>query len=328
MTNYGKVEVSPNRLNWNPTPLLEQVVLVTTIDKKEKPHVATKSRISVISYGPPTILVFACRAEYHTASNIRDQSQFVINVPGDDLTATSWVIGSDSSTHGPQLFKEHGLTPIKSIKVQVPQIAECRAHIECELEEMRQFGPDVAVFGKIVSVSMNNDIIQNDKQLAYQKLAPFFFLDTEWTASLSPPRRVEEPIPGPRHNLTILATENLEKTADFYTRAFDWPIRTRNNRYVEFEIPGGRGLGISKIKAVGNTIDKMPHDNVGNSKKNVALYFHCDDLPRAIARLVSAGAHEVSALKDRDWGDKTAFFADPDGNIIATAIRQESAKTK
>ena len=31
MAGYGKVEISPFRLDWNPTPLPEQVVLVTTI---------------------------------------------------------------------------------------------------------------------------------------------------------------------------------------------------------------------------------------------------------------------------------------------------------
>ncbi len=326
MTLYGKVELPGGRHDWCPTPLMEQVVLVTTMNGKEQPHVATKSRISVISYGPPAIVVFACRAEYLTAANVQTTKQFVVNVPGDDLVATAWIIGSEPSSQGPELFQENGLTPIPSLKVGVPRIAECRAHLECEVEQTVKLGSDLAVFGKVVSVSMDERLTEMDGALSYQKLAPFFFLDGDRTASLGSSRRVDEPLPGPRHNLTVLATRDLEAAKDFYSCAFDWPIRIEEQDYVELALPGGRALGLRTRETIdrqtGIQSAKLPHEALSGTQ----LHFFCDDLPRVIVRLVSAGARELSEFKKRSEEEESAFFADPDGNtlIIARRLRTDA----
>ncbi len=38
-------------------------------------------------------------------------------------------------------------------------------------------------------------------------------------------------------------------------------------------------------------------------------------------RAIAAGARELSPLAPRDWGDEAAYFADPDGNVLAVARR-------
>ncbi|MCP4601912.1 MAG: hypothetical protein GY847_15595 [Proteobacteria bacterium] len=321
MTHFGKIEFSPNRHDWRPTPLPEQIVLITTIDSEERPHLATKSRISIISYGPPTILVFACRADYTTASNLQTANQFVVNVPGDDLVATSWIVGSAPSSRGPELFEENGLTPIPSLKVRVPRIAECRAHLECEIEETKRIGQDLAVFGKVVSVSVNKSIIEKDEALSYHRLAPFFFLDSNRTASLGASRRVEEPVPGPRHDLTILATKDLKNTVEFYSQAFDWPIRVKKQNYVEFELPGGRGLALCPRREIERRAGSTLNEPKEGKLNGVELHFTCDNLPRVLARLVAAGARELSALKERNEKEEAAYFADPEGNILIIGRR-------
>jgi uncharacterized glyoxalase superfamily protein PhnB len=49
------------------------------------------------------------------------------------------------------------------------------------------------------------------------------------------------------------------------------------------------------------------------------LYLYPDDLEAAIDRLVAAGARPLSSIALRDWGDEVAYFADPDGTVIALA---------
>jgi uncharacterized glyoxalase superfamily protein PhnB len=51
----------------------------------------------------------------------------------------------------------------------------------------------------------------------------------------------------------------------------------------------------------------------------VELYFHADDLHAAMTRVVAAGAHTLSPLAQRDWGDEAAYFADPAGNVVVIA---------
>ncbi len=316
MAGYGKVEMSPNRLDWDPTPLPEQVVLVTTVDTEGQPHVATKSRISVISYGPPTLVVFACRSEYLTAKNIQGTGQFVVNIPGDDLVATSWVIGSTPSATGPELLAQNGLTVAPSLKVKVPLIAECRAHLECEVVETRKFGDDLAVFGKVVSASIAENVAGGSEAMGYRGLGPFFFLSGDWTASLGMARRVEEPTPGPRHDLTILTTADLDRLHGFYTDAFDWPERVSEGDYVEFALPGGRGLALRQRNGIG---EDTGASGAGH-RSGVELHFQCENLPRLLARLVAAGAAEIPRSQERDSGEQAAYFADPDGNVIIVSL--------
>jgi flavin reductase (DIM6/NTAB) family NADH-FMN oxidoreductase RutF/predicted enzyme related to lactoylglutathione lyase len=322
MAKFGKVEISQTRSDWQPVPLPEQVVLVTTIDGDGVPHIATKTRFTVVSYGPPTVIAFVCRTRYPTATNIRTTEELVINVPGEDLVATSWIIGLSPSYRGLGLFEENGLTPIPSLKVSPPRVAECRAHLECRVEESHEVGDKLVAYARVETVSMNQAIVERSSSaVQYRNLAPFFFLEAGWTASLGAARSVESPVRGPRHEKTILAAADLKKTVAFYTDAFDWEIIKKEKSYVEFALPEGRSLSICTREtcAVQSGV-AAPRDAIQGSS-GVQLYLRCDDLPRVIANLHTAGAAPLSKVRIRDWGDEVAYFADPDGHVIAVARR-------
>lgn len=319
MTKYGKVAISPNRHDWHPVPLPEQVVLVTTRDKEGQPHVATKTRLAVISYGPPTIVVFACRKEYPTAANIAQTGEFIINVPGEDLTATSWIIGLDPQVRGVELFEDNGLTPIPAETLTPPRIAECRAHLECKVVDSREFTDEIAAFGEVVAVTMDARLAEeNHPEANDAAMAPFFFLEAGRTAPLGRSRDVEEPVPGPKHDVTILATEDLERAVNFYKHAFDWSVRLQSKTYVEFELPGGLGLALCTKTGFERYTGQQP-ETAPNGVTPVQVYLRSDNLPRIIARLHAAGARPISNLKPRDWGEEAAYFADPDGHVLVVS---------
>ncbi len=319
MANFGKVEISANREEWSPVPLPEQVVLVSTINEDGEPHVAAKTRLSVVSYGPPTIVVFTCRNNYPTFANVQATKEFVVNVPGDDLVATSWVVGLDPGERGAKLFSENGLTPIPSISAKPPRIAECRAHLECKAVDTKSFEKETVVFGEIVSVSVNHEIAALKTGAAkYMGLSPFFFLEAGWTASLGAARRAEEPVPGPKHDVTILAVENLERSIAFYTTAFEWSLRIQGRQYAEFELPGGLGLALCTQDGFAKVTGRHPEFCKG-AVSPVQVYLRSDDLPRSVARLHAAGAKPLSKAADRDWGEEAAYFADPDGHVLVVS---------
>lgn len=320
MATYGKVEISPNRHDWRPMLLPEQVVLVTTIDAVGEPHVATKSRLTVISYGPPTILVFACRRDYQTAANLGESRQFVINIPGEDLIATSWMVGSEPQSRGRGLLAEHELTPIPSVTVRPPRIAECRAHLECDVVEIHSFGEMQATFGQVMAASVNEDLLgKTPTDGSYGKLAPFFFLEAGWTAPLGAPRPVDEPVIGPRLDITVLAVSDMRRSLTFYQSVFDWKIRIEKKGYVEFELPGGRGLALSARESFEVVTGSVPHEIDDNNTSGTQVYLRCEEMPKVIARLHSVGARLLSGVKERDWGDEAGYFADPDGHVLVIA---------
>jgi catechol-2,3-dioxygenase len=46
-----------------------------------------------------------------------------------------------------------------------------------------------------------------------------------------------------------------------------------------------------------------------------------EDLDGTIERLHDSGARPLSGRAERGWGDEAAYFADPDGNVVAVARR-------
>ncbi|MCU0662495.1 MAG: flavin reductase [Myxococcota bacterium] len=319
MSDYGKIEIGTNRLEWNPSPLTEQVVLVTTVNEKGEPHLATKSRVTVISYGPPAVVVFGCQARFQTAANVLKTSQFVLNIPGEDLVAMSWVVGMDPASTGSRLLAENGITPIPSLKVSPPRIAECRAHIECTVSDVREIGNDLAVFGTVVSASLNSNIAQGDAVERYQRLSPFFFLDFERTALLGIGRLVEQPPMGLRQMRTVLATSDLNRAADFYSGAFDWPALRTTGVSVDFMLPDGSVLRLLRAEAFGHALGSKPCQPQSDGLTGAQIHLSCEDLPRVIARLVALGARELWPLSEQEPGEESAAFADPDGNVVVVS---------
>ncbi|MBI3205356.1 MAG: VOC family protein [Myxococcales bacterium] len=124
-----------------------------------------------------------------------------------------------------------------------------------------------------------------------------------------------------RHALTILAVSDLERAKRFYAEAFGWPRTVEVPVYVEHELPGGMRLGLYERVAFGSNTGQVPARIADGALAPTELYFYADDVPAAIARLSAAGARELSALSLRPWGDRAAYFADPDGNVLVIAAR-------
>ena len=158
----SKADISCDKHEWSPSPLLGQVVLVTTIHPDGTPNVAPKSWVSMVAFGPPPVVMFGCNHQHRTARNALGTGEFVINVPGVDLMEASWAVGADVSAEGLDRFHRNGLTALPAIRVRPPRIEECLAHLECEVEGSRDWKEEVAIFGRVVAVSMNTDLLAGD----------------------------------------------------------------------------------------------------------------------------------------------------------------------
>ncbi len=197
MENKRKIEVPVDKHEWHPSPLPGQVVLVTTVDSQGEPNVAPKSWISMAAFGPPAIVMFGCSLDHATAKNALAAGEFVINIPGKDLAATCWAVGGDGKSPRAGRFERHGLTPIPSLRVRPPRVAECRAHIECALEGTREWGKEIVLFGRVAALTIDESLRSGGSGRkaggsGYGRLAPFFFLEEGLAAPLGAPFRVEQ----------------------------------------------------------------------------------------------------------------------------------------
>ncbi len=117
----------------------------------------------------------------------------------------------------------------------------------------------------------------------------------------------------------LLAVEDVQRAAEFYRSAFGWETAIDLPVIVDFKLPGGGSLSVYKREGFNRNTESESVLVVGGQTSSTELYFHCDDLATAIENIQAAGARSLSPLSERGWGDEAAYFADPDGNVIALA---------
>jgi len=64
-----KLSLSPDKRTWRPSPLLGQIVLVTSLNKDGQSNVAPKSWLSMMAF-EPSLLALGCDLAHWTAQNI------------------------------------------------------------------------------------------------------------------------------------------------------------------------------------------------------------------------------------------------------------------
>lgn len=123
----------------------------------------------------------------------------------------------------------------------------------------------------------------------------------------------------PRHVLTILAVEDLARASAFYSQAFGFERAVDTPVYVELAVPGGMRLGLYQREGFGRNTGQAPARTPPGALAPTELYFQVEALGPVVERLQRAGARLLSPPALRDWGDEVAYFADPDGNVLAVA---------
>ncbi len=119
--------------------------------------------------------------------------------------------------------------------------------------------------------------------------------------------------------LTILAVAEVKRAADFYRSAFEFKQTVDVPVYAEFEMPDGRKIGLYERKSFGANTGIVPNAAGARELSGAELYFHCDDPAAQCAKLIGAGATELSPWQARNWGDDAAYFRDPDGHVLVIA---------
>ncbi len=88
----------------------------------------------------------------------------------------------------------------------------------------------------------------------------------------------------------------------------------------EFELSADVKLGLMPEQGIARIISgPLPHPATGAGVPRCELYLVVQELEVAVQQAIHAGAMEVQAAADRDWGHRVAYFADPDGHVVAFA---------
>ena len=126
-----------------------------------------------------------------------------------------------------------------------------------------------------------------------------------------------------QHVLTILTVTDFRKALAFYRAAFDFKQTVDVPVYAEFEMADGRRIGIYERESFGVNTGIVPRQVEAGELSGAELYFYCDSPAQQCAKLMKAGAVELSPWQLRAWGDEAAYYRDPDGHVIVIAKPNE-----
>ena len=117
-----------------------------------------------------------------------------------------------------------------------------------------------------------------------------------------------------RINLITIWTDHMETMKMFYCNALGFKIQNDLGEYVEFENEGVRfALCLRSVMYPYTDAYRAYCDG-----QAFELAFPCDsidDVDQSYKRLLEQGAEGIHEPQNMPWHQRTALFADPDGNI-------------
>jgi len=116
--------------------------------------------------------------------------------------------------------------------------------------------------------------------------------------------------------ITILTTD-VPKMTEFYTDVLGFKIKSESPNYVDFENDGAR-FAICSRQIMADITGGHSSFNEVTKGQSFELAFPCaspEEVIRTYDELIAKGATAVKEPTIMPWGQTTAFFADPEGNI-------------
>jgi catechol 2,3-dioxygenase-like lactoylglutathione lyase family enzyme len=116
--------------------------------------------------------------------------------------------------------------------------------------------------------------------------------------------------------LVTVLTNNIQSSKSFYSNILGFSIQTDLGNYVEFSSEGVR-FAICEKEVMKKATNHLSYQEQrkGQSFELAFPVGSPEDVDRTYSEIVSKGATPIKEPEMMPWGRKTAFFADPDGNI-------------
>ena len=115
-------------------------------------------------------------------------------------------------------------------------------------------------------------------------------------------------------NLITIWTNDIDRMKEFYNKVLGFKIINDLGNYVEFENSGVR-FAICRREVMYNYSKEYEKKALGQAFE---LAFPCEstsDVDKSFKDLIERGATSIKEPQDMPWNQRTALFADPDGNI-------------
>jgi flavin reductase (DIM6/NTAB) family NADH-FMN oxidoreductase RutF len=148
------------------------IAWVSTLSPSGVPNLAPFSFFNGVCSNPPSLLFCPVRrgtdgAKKDTLTNLEANGEFVVNVVTEHNVG---LMNQTSAEYPPEVseFTEAGVTPLPSVLVKPPRVAESPIHFECKLLQVvpvgdGSVGSGCVVIGEIVRFHAHETVYQNGR---------------------------------------------------------------------------------------------------------------------------------------------------------------------
>jgi flavin reductase (DIM6/NTAB) family NADH-FMN oxidoreductase RutF len=154
--------------------------LIVSADENKKPNIMTAGEVFNIGLRNPAIIGIALRKATYTHGLISRTREFTVNLPSRALLEKADFIGMVSGRDGRDKFAEFGLTPLPSVTVTPPIIAECPVNLECKCLSITEVGDHDLFLGEVLYMRADADKVGERQRLLIDKMEGFLYAEWEY----------------------------------------------------------------------------------------------------------------------------------------------------
>lgn len=143
------------RISWKPGNMLYPVpaVMVSCARGQEKPNIITIAWAGTVCSDPP-MLSISVRKERYSYDILKETGNFVVNLVNEPLVYAADYCGVRSGRDTDK-YREMGLTPLPSTKIEAPGIAESPVCLECRVSQVIPLGSHDLFLAEILAVTVD-----------------------------------------------------------------------------------------------------------------------------------------------------------------------------
>lgn len=154
------------------------IALVSSVDAKGVVNLAPFSFFNLFSANPPTV-IFSCvdsmrdGSSKDTLHNAIETKEVVINIVNYEMVQQT-SLASTAYAKGVNEFTKAGFTPLDSLEVKAPRVAESPIQLECKVEEVIKLGEEKGagnlVVCRVLKMHINKEVLDENEVIDPYKL--------------------------------------------------------------------------------------------------------------------------------------------------------------
>jgi len=181
------MEISPESMPWQSLYKLligsivpRPIGWISTVNPAGQPNLAPFSFFNVACANPPCVLFCPMIRSNNsqpkdTLRNIRETGEFVVNLATEALAKAINLTSGDFPADVSE-FAAAGLTPLSSILIRSPRVAESPINLECQIRQIIDLGDQPGsgsiVIGEVVYFHIADEVLIPPDKIDIRKLKP------------------------------------------------------------------------------------------------------------------------------------------------------------